>query len=291
MIIIYIIILCFNIIFNYENLMDSIYSSVVIWFINIYPSMFIFYNISIYLQYNTFVLKFCSIFKYIIKFDSDKSYLLFFISVFLGNPGINSIISKAYNANEISERDYIFLNKCCLFMNPLFVISFVPLHYYFIYLISIFLYIKLLGIFYKPNCYNTSFIISNGNNYSMKVFYEGINNLINVLLNIACMITFFNILNNTILFFSSHIGIYNNYLLNIFLSFFEVTSGLYFAKEINNIYYIIFLISFQGCCILFQSFYYFNKKNISFVRYILYKLVSSFFISLIFYIITILFHI
>lgn len=290
MIFIFIIFIFINIIFNFDNLMGNIYTSLFIWFYNVYPSIFIFYNISYYLITNNFFIKISNILKYLIKFDSDKAYSILLINIFLGNPGTTNLIEQAHNNNEISYSDYQKLLDITIFMNPLFVLNFLNIKYYFIYLITILIFIKLFSLF---NLYKKDSIFINNINdtnlkkYSFIDFSISINNVINILLTIACMITFFSIIKTTIIFLFRILKINNNYI-PLVLSYLEVASGLNDIKQ-YNLYYIISLIYFQGLCIIFQSYQYINKKNISFKRYIFSKLLSCFICTLIFIVLTFIF--
>lgn len=288
MIIFFIFVIFINIIFNYDNLMNSIYNSLFIWFYNIYPSIFIFYNISYYLYNNIYFNRFSLLFKYIIKFDSNRSYSIFFINFFLGNPGTTNLIYEAYESNEISEYDFNKLNDFTFCMNPLFILPYLGYIYFIIYIISYFIYIFIFSRIFKYKNKDNKFCNSNINKYSIKSFFNSINNSIMILLNVAGLVTFFNILKEIIIFSTDKFNItYFNYL----LSFLEVASGLRYLSSFNNIYSYVLLISFQGLCILIQSFSVISKKNISFKRYIFVHIINSILVTLIFYILTTLFHI
>lgn len=290
MIVLFIILVFINIIFNFNNLMENIYNSLFIWFYNVYPSIFIFYNISCYFLTSNLFIKFSHIFKFIIKFDSPKTYTLLFINIFLGNPGTANLIEQAYNNNEISYCDYRRLLDITIFMNPLFVLTFLNIKYYFIYLVSIIIYIKFysfINIYNNDNIINNYTITNINKKYSFSDFSIAINNVINILLTIACMITFFSIVKTTITYLLNIFNFNNNYI-TLLLSCLEVASGLNDIKDFN-LYFIVSLINFQGLCIIFQSYQYLNKKNISLKRYILGKIISCLSCTLIFFFLTIIF--
>lgn len=290
MIIFFILLVIINILFNLNNLMGSIYNSLFIWFLNVYPSIFIFYTISCYFIKSPVIYKFSNLLKIIIRFDSNYSYALLLINVFLGNPGTCKLINNSYENNQISEYDYNLLNKVTIFMNPLFVLSFLQFKHYLIYLISILIYIKLYSIFHKHKNHNAIYESKKATKYMFEDFSKSINDVIYILLNVACLITFFNIVKNTFVFAISFIN-KDILFFDIIFSFLEVSSGLHDIRNLDNIYLTILLISFQGICILMQSYFILNKKNISFIRYIFNKLFSSIVVTFIFFIITILFHI
>jgi len=290
MIFLFVLLVIINVIFNLDALMNCIYSSLFVWFYNIYPSIFIFYNISNYLLNNSFFIKISKLFRFLIKFECEKSYVLFAINLFLGNPGTAKLLSNCYESNEINEHDFKLLNNITFFMNPIFVLNVIIFKYYIIYIISLFIYIIIYCLLSKNKnnfVYKSDFFYRK---YTFQTFSDSLNDCIYILLNVACLITFFNITKTSILYILSILGIDFRFI-NIILSFLEVATGLNYLIEFNNLYLIISLISFQGLCILIQSFNIINKKNISFKRYIFNHIISSFSVTLIFYIITILFHI
>jgi hypothetical protein len=151
MILIFIILVIFNMLFNMDNLLLSIYDSLNIWFHNIYPSIFISYMISSYLINNTLFSKLSLIIKPLVKFDSIKSYSILFINIFLGNPGTSKLINNALQKNEITTNDYIKLCDLCNFVNPFFLLIFITPFYYLIYLICNLVFIFLYSLFNKTN--------------------------------------------------------------------------------------------------------------------------------------------
>lgn len=290
MIVFFIILVFINIIFNFDNLMGNIYTSLFIWFYNVYPSIFIFYNISCYLMTNKLFIKVSNVLKILIKFNSNKAYSILLINIFLGNPGTANLIEKAYDNSEISYYDYRRLLDITIFMNPLFVLTFLNIKYYFLYILTIFIFIKLyslLNIYKKDSLFINIINNSNIKKYSFSDFSNSINNVINILLTIACMITFFSIIKTTIIYLLNIFNFDNKYI-TLLLSYLEVASGLNDIKQFN-MYYIVSLIYFQGLCIIFQSYQYLNKKNISLKRYILVKIISCLICTFIFLFLTTIF--
>lgn len=288
MFIIFIIFVFLNIILNLKDVMNSVYDSLFIWFYNVFPSIFIFYNISSYLINNKIFFNISKIFKLLIKYDSHKSYCLLFINIFLGNPGTVNLINKAFENDEISYNDYVKLNDTTFFMNPLFILSFTNIYFYLIYLLCCFIYIKLYDVFYKVNISNNFISCDSKYSFSFSVLSKSISSSINILLNVAGLITFFNVFKNTIIFI---FDLFNLNISNIFLSFLEIASGLTMLQQYNNTIFYMLLFSFQGVCILFQSYSFLSKKNISFKRYILSHLIASLSVTLIFIILKFIFHI
>lgn len=290
MVIFFILLIIINIIFNKYNLLYCCYESLYIWFYNIYPSVFILYNISSILYNNKLFNKFSNILKKIIYFDSQKSYSLLIINIFLGNPGTTNLINESYERNEISERDFNKLVNICNFINPLFILSFFKISLYISYFISSFITILIIGKIFNYNNLNCAYINDNSiYKFDCKKLKTSINNTINILLYIAYFITFFNIIKTSLLFITYKFQHLHSIFIIIF-SFLELSSGLKTIIHYNNILSIL-LLSFQGVCILFQSFNIINKKNISLKRYIFIHILYSIIATLIFYIISILFHI
>lgn len=290
MFLIFILLLLINIVLNLNGLIASIYKTLNTWFYNVLPSIFIFYNISNYLISNKIILFVSKIFKFIIKFESQYSYSLLFINIFLGNPGTTSLINEAFNNNKISINDYRTLNSICIYMNPLFVITFFNIKFYIIYFISILIYIKIYSLIINRNKKNLFLLQSVNRNYSINDFYLSINKSINIILNVAGVMVFFNIIKQTFSFYINYFDL-NYFSLKFILSFIEVSSGLKDISLYNNINLNILLLSSQGLCILIQSLSYLNKKNISFLRYILNHILSTIAVSCIFITLSFIFHI
>ncbi len=287
MILIFIFLIILNIIFNLDNLMFTIYNSLFIWFYNIFPAVFIFYMISSYLYHNLLINKFSKIFKYLIRFESDNSYSLLLINIFLGNPGTASLINEAFNNNQISFNDFKNLNNICIFINPLFILSFFDYKIYLIYFCSIIIFIKLYSLFHNKNISNNITFPIKQYEYTFNTFTCSLNNVINILLNIACISTFFSIIKNTIIYVLNTIN-FNNFFIIYLLSFLELATGI--KENTNNFYLCIFILISQGFSILMQSFNVLNKKNISFKRYILNHIIITFIVFIIFFVIYFLFH-
>ena len=290
MFLIFILLLLINIVLNLNGLIASIYKTLNTWFYNVLPSIFIFYNISNYLISNKIILFVSKIFKFIIKFESQYSYSLLLINIFLGNPGTTSLINEAFNNNKISINDYRTLNSICIYMNPLFVITFFNIKFYIIYFISILIYIKIYSLIINRNKKNLFLLQSVNRNYSINDFYLSINKSINIILNVAGVMVFFNIIKQTFSFYINYFDL-NYFSLKFILSFIEVSSGLKDISLYNNINLNILLLSSQGICILIQSLSYLNKKNISFSKYILNHILSTIVVSCIFIILSFIFHI
>lgn len=288
MFLIFVIFLILNIILDLNGVMSSVHLALNIWVNNIFPSIFIFYNISSYLINNFIFAKISCLFKFLIKFDSKRAYNIFFASIFLGNPGSTKLINSSYCCKEISHYDFIKLNDCCIFVNPLFVISFLNLKFYLFYLTCCLIYIKLYDLLYSTN-YPNIYTKTNYSCYDINSLFNSLNDSISILMNVCGLVTFFNIFKNTILFILNLFN-FNYDFFTFLLAFLELASGLSSLKNCNELV-IILLVSSQGLCILFQSYNLINKKNISFKRYILSHFISTISISLIFTILRLLFHI
>lgn len=282
MIIFLVLLVIINVIFNLNNLINSINNSFIIWYKNILPSVFIFYIIGNILISKLNFLKKESFIKKILYFDSNKSYYIFFTSIFLANPSSTNIINKSYENNEISQRDFHKLISICNFINPMFILSFSSKNFYFLYLISIL--ITSILFTHKFKNYNSLYKDSSNKSFNFKYFKQMINDLINILLNIICIILVFNILKTSIEFTLSFFNISIPYL----LSFIEVSTSIKYIYNNYNIFYSFFILSFQGLCIILQSYFIINEKNISFTKYVLihfiFSIISLLFFSLLFFV-------
>ena len=152
------------------------------------------------------------------------------------------------------------------------------------------IYIKIYSLIINRNKKNLFLLQSVNHNYSINDFYLSINKSINIILNVAGVMVFFNIIKQTFSFYINCFGL-NYFSLKFILSFIEVSSGLKDISLYNNINLNILLLSSQGLCILIQSLSYLNKKNISFLRYILNHILSTIAVSCIFITLSFIFHI
>lgn len=274
----FIFIFFFSIIFNYDKTMNSVYSALEVWLYNIYPSLFLLYIVSFYFIQNKLFNKFSLILKPFISFEYNKSYSIILTSIILGNPGTINLAKVNYKDNNISYNDYQKIIYLSIFMNPLFVISFLDFKLYIYYLISSLITIFIFDKFKRLNKKNI-----NGNNsiYTYQSFISSITSIINVLLMVACLSVLFSVLKESISFLLYKVNIN----LDILLSFLEIGTGLKYLTSNNQLTLSIFLIAFQGLCIIIQSFNIIKDTSISFTKYIFVRLIQALITTLIFFLI------
>ena len=275
---IFIFIFFFSIIFNYDKTINSVYSALEVWLYNIYPSLFLLYIVSFYFIQNKLFNKFSLILKPFISFEYNKSYSIILTSVILGNPGTINLAKVNYKDNNISYNDYKKIIYLSIFMNPLFVISVLDFKLYIYYLISSLITVFIFDKFKRLNKKNI-----NGNNfiYTYQSFISSITSIINVLLMVACLSVLFSVLKESISFLLYKVNIN----LDILLSFLEISTGLKYLASNNQLILSIFLIAFQGLCIIIQSFSIIKDTSISFIKYIFIRLIQAIITTLIFFLI------
>lgn len=275
---IFIIIFFISVIFNYDKTMNSVYSALEIWLYNIYPSLFLLYIVSYYFIQNKLFNKLSLILKPFISFECNKSYSILLTSIFLGNPGTISLALTNYKENNIAVSDYKKIIYLSIFMNPLFVISFLNLKIYIYYLISSFITLFISDKFFRLN---RKSIESNNTIYTYQSFISSIASIINVLLMVACLSVLCNVLKESISFLLYKVNIN----LDILLSYLEIGTGLKYLISNNYLILSIFLIAFQGLCIIIQSYSLIKDTSISLIKYIFIRLIQAVVTTLIFFLI------
>lgn len=270
-----IILLFITMLYNYDNTMNIIYSSLYTWFYKVFPSLFLLYIIAYYLINNKHFNKLAKILKIFISFENIKSYSIFLVSILLGNPGSLSLSYIEYNKNHISKNDFKKLCYFTIFFNPLFVVSFMGFKFYILYFISTFLIIFIFEKLFKLHFTNSKFVY---NAYTFTYFSDSINNIISIVLSVACLSCFFNVFKEAISFLFINLNIKMDFL----LQFIEISSGLQYFKNTNNYILCCLLISFQGLCILIQSLNIIKNNDISIIKYIIIRIILSLFVTLLF---------
>lgn len=254
-------IIAINLFWNYNNLNLIIIQSLKTWLYFIVPSFFIIFLVSNFLLRNKFFYKFCLILKPFLKFDSPFSYTIFVNCALSGNPTTTKLIQENFNNSNISFRDYNILLCICKFTNPLFIISFLSLRFYLLYLLSLFLTGIIITRFNFPYPHKFDFGKSSLQ-YTTSDLYSSINNAISILLLIAGTITFYNIV------CASINSLLNYKIINQFTLFIELSNGISILSKSSNYFLVFLLLASQGICIITQSYFTLDKKNISLSRYI-----------------------
>ena len=287
-IILFVIVLFYLCLFNYENLYNNIFISLDLWLYKVFPPLFIFYFISTLLISTKSINMILYLFKplnKIMKFDTINGFNLFIISMFLGNPTTASLINDYYESNMITLKDSIVLSKCASFINPLFIFSIISNKS-----LSIIIYLShvltniIIAIYssniYSSNIYSSDIYSSNiqNNNAINLTFFNQMNKFPHILLCIAS----FMILSYIVITIISLISINTNFTyLNYISLIVEVSYSTNYLKD-NYIYLIPSIISFNGLCIHLQVNQ--HLKTIKYTTFFIYRLIASI-ISLIIYVI------
>lgn len=238
---------------NPSLLFNSVLDSLEIWLYRIYPSFFIFFIISSLLlnfgifKYLTFLI------KPIVKFNSDKAYELYLLSLFVGNPTSSKFTYLELQKNSITESDAIKLIKYHSFMNPLFVISIISLlsNNYKEIIITYILVSIIVNTLFSINKKGSISFNNPKNDFLVNIDFvlDSINGAISILIQIAGFIIFCNILKDIFIYFIPSS--------NIISSFLESSRGVYDilnSNVSNKLLLIISLLTFQGLSINLQVY-------------------------------------
>lgn len=252
----------FNIITNPSSFSDNIINSLGIWLYNIYPSLFTFYIIASCLINFNIIKRFAFIAKPFIKFETEKAYELFITGIFVGNPSLTSLVMNEYEGENISLKDTNKLIKVSSFFNPLFIITFISgtylydIKYAFVIIIAILLTNLLIAMFI--NCNKTTANKTNIINPVIRLdtIFNTINQAITLLLLVAGVMVFTNILKFSVIYFLTQLNI-NNPSIIFLTSQFEVSTGLVDIFNANLDVLILFplaafMFSFQGLSVNMQ---------------------------------------
>lgn len=239
--------------FNPSLLFNSVLDSLEIWLYRIYPSFFIFFIISSLLlnfgifKYLTFLI------KPIVKFNSDKAYELYLLSLFVGNPTSSKFTYLELQKNSITESDAIKLIKYHSFMNPLFVISIISLlsNNYKEIIITYILVSIIVNTLFSFNKKGSISFNNPKNDFLVNIDFvlDSINGAISILIQIAGFIIFCNLLKDIFIYFIPSS--------NIISSFLESSRGVYDilnSNVSNKLLLIISLLTFQGLSINLQVY-------------------------------------
>lgn len=275
----------FNVIYNPSSFSENIITSLSIWLFNVYPALFTFYIISSCLINFDIIKKISFIAKPFVKFENQKAYELFITGIFVGNPSITSLIMNEYEVETISLNDTKKLLKTTSFFNPLFIITIVcgaylyHIKYALIILVSILLTNLLIGMFIKSEkiIYGKQKPINP--TIRLDTIFNAINQAITLLLLVAGIMVFANILKFSVIYFLDLLKI-NSPVLNFFTSLFEVSTGLVdiFNTE-NNILILFpiatFMFAFQGVSVNMQVLNIIYEHKIKFLPIFMTRIIQG----------------
>lgn len=274
------------ILFNKSLVSTTITSSFYIWFNTLVPSMlpmFILSDILINYNFIEYIPKRITNFIRKLFNISNNSVLILFISCISGFPGNARALKEAYDLNLISKEEVEHLLLFNHFPNPLFIIYTVGALYFnnsklgIIILINIYLSNLIIGIIYRKNNHPTSInYISNISKSQsfITIFATSIKKSINTLLMISGTVTSFLIISTLL----CHILNINSLTSAIIKGILEMTMGLNSLSNINiniNIKLILssIFITFGSISIHMQIIS--ILKDISYLKYLKGRLLST----------------
>ena len=274
---------------NSENLFNTFFSSIDMWFTKLFPTMFIFFILNDLLNNYHFPLImskiFGKIFNKLFKLPKKSSYIVF-LSMTSGFPSNAKIILDALDNKIINEMDANKLLTMTHFSNPLFIIYTVGTNVLhdkkigFIILLSHYLTNFIVGFLfrniYKENINNQKEIAYKPSLPFINVLKNSINNTIKISLNVLGIIIFFSlfikIINNYL-----NLHSFSNLLLNGLL---EITNGFNILKDsaISPFKAAIlssFFISFGGISIHMQISSILSKYQLNYYLYLIARLIHG----------------
>ena len=265
----------FSIVTDPNTFYTNIINSLSVWLYNVYPALFTFYIISSCLINFNIIKKISFVVKPFIRFSSQKSYELFITSIFVGNPSSTSLIMNELDNETIPMEDANKLLKVCSFFNPLYIIAIVSgsylfsIKYAFIIMISILLANLLVGLFIKSKRNSISNKPIFNHQIKLDVIFNAINQAMSILLLVAGIMVFANILKFSFLSFLKYFNIEGN-LINIFASLFEISTGLVDLFTVNPPLIILMslasaMFAFQGFSVNMQVLNIINDRKIKFL--------------------------
>ena len=280
-----IIIFLFSIVifFNIKIINNEIAYTWDLWVDKVIPSIPVSYFLGNLLYYYNNVIKmFFPFFKKIFNFESHESFLLFIISIIIGNPTSTILITNAYEKGNISKIETTKLLR---------ISSFVSIFFLFFVLQPVYSIPIILGQIIS------AFIINKKEKVEerlipyhkdvLNIFYI-IEKLPVVLLNILATMILVSLCKTfiSLLFPNSH------FFIPTILAYLEITSGIQILSNLyTGILFVFFgstLISFHGFAILLQVFIFLKQKKLNIKDYLKYRLLNSFLstiFSIVFYLI------
>ena len=220
--------------------------------------------------------------KYIFRLPSNVGCLIF-MSFIGGYPMGAKLISEFLEKKQISKEIANRLLCFCVNAGPAFVITAIGHMIYNNKKIGVYLLIShilssiiigfILGLFYnknKFNKYNNKIISLNFSNAFVKSVVDAIYSIINI--------SSFVIIFSVIILIIKNIFKFNNIIINILLSFLEITVGLKDIVKLDNSLSLLlasFLISFSGLSIICQVFYFIKDYNLDKKKIFIFRIIHG----------------
>lgn len=256
-------ILEFIILFNSNEVINSVIESTRIFVFSVFPSLFptmvlglLITKLNLYTIIPTYIKKLFNI-----LFNFNEAHINIFLSSMICGSPSSAIFIKEYLANGlISKNEAKYLMKCTIFINPLFVVGTIGIKVFNSRNIGVLLLIltyitNMIKAFYFRKNFKSHFMKKNTvKEPVINIFIATIKKSMLALLNILGFIIIFNLL-ITLITYIFNPNIYITTFINIFL---EITSGIIKISGLNiNIFIKIFIsyisLSFGGICILMQA--------------------------------------
>jgi len=280
-------------IFNIKIVISSTYEASILFFTKVFVSIFpfiILIDILLYFDYQNFLNKiFGKIISKIFNIDPNTS-IIFILSILTGSP-TNSVYIKEMLDNNLI--DINTANKMLIFsyfQSIPFVIGTIGIKLYNSFKIGLFLWIFILinniliGLFLRKNKYPLKIQITNKNKETLlntikNSIIKGINVSYDILGNLIIFTIIINLLNK-------YISI-NQIIMSLITGLLEITNGVVKINQLNiNLIFklsiTLFILSFSGLSIIFQSLSILNKYKMDIKRILIIKLVFSIITSILF---------
>lgn len=290
-----IIIVIFALILDPAGFNDSIVDSLSVWLFKVYPAIFTFYILSTLLLNLGIVSTFSRMLAKcrFLFFKSRKQLDLFIVSIICGNPSSSSLIISEVEKKTINEKDASKMLIYSSFLSPLFIISFIDNFVFAIFLIiSHILSNFIIAFFVNKGRDNYETLDNNKKEAEKRNIFSALMNVMEILVMIAAVMSFCNIIIYSISSVLSFFNVNNNYF-KLVLSFLEISRGTITIinmpfPEIIKLAILSFLFGFGGISIHMQV-YTIIKGKINYLTFLLGRLLQGSISAIIFIILYYLF--
>ncbi len=294
------ILLCFigfALIYNPARYIEICYQSIILWAVNVLPSLLPFFFLTLMLSYLdavSLVAKLFSPFSAVLYRTSGYASVVQLMSFVSGYPVGAKLISELYANNQIDSDEATRISTFSSTSGPMFVIGSVGVGMFknskigALLLIAHLLSAFLNGVFFRRygNCKCLNTPIKN-KRYEGNILYDCAYNTTLSCLIIATFIAFFNVFCQIAIDFkllSPLIWLFNILFKNENIStgfvtgLIECTNGCYILSKSPNLISVAlagFSISFGGICILLQSITFLKQANVNIKVFILSKIIQG----------------
>ena len=239
---------------NIQYTNSQIKDTIILWYQAILPTVPVSYFLGTLLYHFHFIISiFYPFFRKIYSFENKHSFILYIISLIVGNPTSTLLIINSLNNGEISYKEATRLLRFCSFVSIFFILFILKPIYSFPVLFG---QIMSTIVISQKDRQKESYL-NTKDEFSLIPIIE---KLPFVLLNILSTMIFITIIKTpfNIIFSES------KFLVPTFLSFFEITSGLttitFLYTNIPLIFFSSLLISFHGLAIIIQVIIFLKQK-------------------------------